>query len=216
MLFGNEWTTALLAANSAAQERPFALAFYGYDGGSQPLPFGGGAWNLSSLTGVVPPRGMNYYEAGNPAVQTAGAWALVIGDASVTVHGLFGRASAEGNFSEAGVPGSGGYSNFLIPFDAAPLASANAPFHTGFAVSNLHPSESAHITCVARDQGGTVIANAVSVPTLNPMGHWDGYMFPALVGKRGTLECSADTLVSAIALRVIGTSAFSSLPVIVK
>jgi len=69
---------------------------------------------------------------------------------------------------------------------------------------------------VARDQGGTVIANAVPIPAVNPLGHWANSLFPALTGKRGTLDCSADTLVSAIALRVIGTGAFSSLPVIVK
>ena len=42
------------------------------------------------------------------------------------------------------------------------------------------------------------------------------YAIPALTGKRGTLDCTADTLISAIALRFIGTDAFSTLPVIVK
>jgi hypothetical protein len=114
------------------------------------------------------------------------------------------------------VAAGGGYSSFRIPFDATTFTAANAPFYTGFAISNLNPSASAHVTCVARDQGGTVIPNAVTIPTLNPLGHWGDYLFPALAGKRGTLDCSADTLVSAIAFRFIGTSAFSSLPVIVK
>jgi hypothetical protein len=132
------------------------------------------------------------------------------------VHSLFRRAPAEGNFYEAGVASSGGYSSFLVPFDATTFAPANAPFYTGLAISNLNASASARITCVARDQGGTLIPNAVPIPALNPLGHWANYLFPPLAGKRGTLDCSADTLVSAIALRVIGTSAFSSLPVIVK
>ena len=59
-------------------------------------------------------------------------------------------------------------------------------------------------------------ANAVSIPAVDPMGHYSGYEYPALAGKRGTLTCSADTLVSAIALRFIGYDAFSTLPVIVK
>ena len=50
-------------------------------------------------------------------------------------------------------------------------------------------------------------------PTLNLLGHYANYLFPSLMGKRGTLDCNADTLVSAIALRFIG-DAFSTLPVI--
>ncbi len=51
---------------------------------------------------------------------------------------------------------------------------------------------------------------------LPPKGHWAGYLFPALTGKRGTIDCSAGTLIAATALRFIGTNAFSSLPVIDK
>ena len=216
LAFGNEWTTALFATNSDTQAQPFSVAFYGYDGSSQALPFGGGLGNLSTLSGSVPAQGANYYEAASLAWPTTGAWGLATADVSVTLLGLFRRAPAEGNFYEAGVAASGGYSSFLIPFDATTFTPASASFYTGFAISNLNPSVSAHVTCVARDQTGTVIPGAVSVPTLVPLGHWADYLFPALAGKRGTLDCRGDTLVSAVALRVIGTSAFSSLPVIVK
>jgi len=81
---------------------------------------------------------------------------------------------------------------------------------------NLHPGASAHVACTARDQTGTEIPNALTIPTLNPLGHFAGDLFPALTGKRGTLDCRADTMLSAIALRAIGTDAFSALPVIVK
>ncbi len=87
---------------------------------------------------------------------------------------------------------------------------------TGLAINNLNPSASANVTCTARDQSGQIIPNAISIPPLSPMGHYSGYDYPALSGKRGTLTCSADTLVSAIALRFIGYDAFSTLPVIVK
>ena len=216
LAFGNEWTTALFAMNSGTEAKQFSVAFYGDDGSSRTLPFGGSLGDLSTLSDSVPSHGTDYYEAANPAWPTTGAWGLITQDDSITVHGLFRRAPAEGNFYEAGVAAGGGYSGFLIPFDATTFAPANAPFYTGFAISNLNPSASAHITCVARDQAGTVIPNAVTVPALNPMGHWGGYLFPPLAGKRGTLDCNADTLVSAIAFRFIGTAAFSSLPVIVK
>jgi hypothetical protein len=216
LAFGNEWTTAFFATNSDSEAQQFAVAFYGDDGSSQALPFAGGLGNLSTLGGSVPAQGMNYYEAGNQAWPTTGAWGLATSDALVTLHGLFRRAPAEGNFYEAGVAAGGGYSSFQIPFDATTFAPANAPFYTGFAIANLNPSASAHVSCLARDQRGAVIPNAIPIPTLNPLGHWGNYLFPLLAGKRGTLDCNADTLVSAIAFRFIGTAAFSSLPVIVK
>jgi hypothetical protein len=218
LAFGNEWTTGLFATNSATQAQQFSVAFYGDDGSSLALPYGGLGFpsTISILNSSVPSQGMFYTEFAIPAWETTGGWGLVTADPSVTVHSLFRRAPAEGNFYEAGVASSGGYSSFLVPFDATTFAPANAPFYTGLAISNLNASASARITCVARDQGGTLIPNAVPIPALNPLGHWANYLFPPLAGKRGTLDCSADTLVSAIALRVIGTSAFSSLPVIVK
>ena len=67
--------------------------------------------------------------------------------------------------------------------------------------------------------GGLTVGNDGAIylaPVLNPMGHWAGYLFPALTGKRGTIDCSANLAVAATALRFIGTNAFSSLPVIDK
>ena len=112
--------------------------------------------------------------------------------------------------------GTGGGDGFIIPFDASTFPPTGGPLYTGFAIANLNPNAAAHVTCTARDQWGSVIPNAVTIPTLNPSGHHANYLFPALTGKRGTLECTADTLVSAIALRFIGTDAFSTLPVTVK
>jgi hypothetical protein len=51
---------------------------------------------------------------------------------------------------------------------------------------------------------------------LKALGHYTGFAFPALAGKRGTFDCTVDTLVSALALRAIGGDAISTLPVIVK
>jgi hypothetical protein len=78
-------------------------------------------------------------------------------------------------------------------------------------MDNANPST---VTCVPRDASGNFIPNAVTVPTLSPLGHFAGYQFPALVGLRGTLNCSSTTAVGVVALRAIGTNAISSLPVI--
>ena len=186
LAFGNEWTTGLFALNSDSQTQPFTVAFYGNDGSSLTNP--------ATLTVSVPARGTNYGEIGDATWPTTGGWGLVAADASVTLHGLFRRAPAGGGYYEAGVAESGGYSRFQIPFDATTFTAGNAPFYTGIAIANLNPSASAHVGCTAYDQSGTVITNAVAVPALSPLGHWADYLFTALAGKRGTIDCSADTL----------------------
>jgi hypothetical protein len=77
---------------------------------------------------------------------------------------------------------------------------------------------STNVSCIARDPQGVTIPNAISVPLLNPHGHWSDYLFPALTGGRGTIDCTANTAISAVAFRFIGTtsSIFSSLPVLNK
>jgi hypothetical protein len=80
---------------------------------------------------------------------------------------------------------------------------------------NLNPSADAHFVCTAKNQSGVLIPNAVSIPALGPLGHYTAFNFPLLTGK-GTLDCSADTLVSAIGLRSIGGDAMSTLPVVPK
>ena len=78
----------------------------------------------------------------------------------------------------------------------------------------------ATVVCTARDTNGVIIPNVFSTttgpPQLPSLGHWAGYLFPALAGKRGTIDCTSNTIISATALRFIGTNAFSSLPVIDK
>ena len=75
-------------------------------------------------------------------------------------------------------------------------------------------SDTANVTCTARDALGNVIPNAVSVPILNPLGPWADYLFPAPTGQRGALDCSSNAKVGAIGLRALGTNAISTLPVI--
>lgn len=214
--FGGEWTTDLFAVSLATYAGDLSIAFYDDTGSPVALPFTGGLGNLNTLTDSVPAKGRKDYEASNASAPTQGGWALVTSDQSVETQAIFRRATANGIYYEAGVLTESTYSEFVIPFDATTFAPTGAPLYTGFAIVNMNPLAPAHVVCTARDQSGAVIPNALTIPTLNPMGHYADYLFPALTGKRGTLDCAADTLVSAIALRFIGTDAFSTLPVIVN
>ncbi len=214
--FGGEWTTGLFAVSTGAQTGSFAVSFLSDTGSSLSLPFTGGLGNLNVLTDSVSAQGRKDYEASNASLPVQGGWGLVTADASITTQATFRRATPNGNFYEAAAPATEGYSGFIIPFDSSTFPSTGAPLYTGFAISNLNPIAAAHVACTARDHSGAVIPNAPTIPTLNPSGHYANYLSPVLTGKRGTLDCAADTLVAAIALRFIGTEAFSTLPVIVK
>jgi hypothetical protein len=215
LAFGGQWTTGLSAVSSGTAPSSFSVSFYGDAGASLVLPFTGGLGNLSTLTDTVAPGGMKYYEVENPSMGDQSGWALVTADDSLTAQATFRRHTADGHFYEAAVPSTGGFSRFVMPFDVTTFAPAGAQLFTAFAVVNLNPSASAHFVCTARNQSGVLIPNAVSIPTLGPLGHYTAFNFPLLTG-RGTLDCSADTLVSAIGLRSIGGDAISTLPVIPK
>ena len=130
------------------------------------------------------------------------------------VQALF-RNNVNDTYYEAAVPSNSGSKEFLIPFDATTFAATGAAFYTGFAIANMDPA-AATITCTARDANGNVIPNGVTVPQLSGLGHWGGYLFPALTGQRGTIDCVSTTNIVATALRFIGNNAFSSLPVVTK
>lgn len=210
---GGSWKTGFFAVNNASQPGQFTIRFYGDDGSSIAVPIAG-LGSQSVLSDVVPAQGANYYEAGDPRLPLQPGWALVTADPSVTVQALFRNNAGGGRYYEAGVPWNAGGSGFVIPFDATTFADTGAPFYTGFAVASLDSAVAANVTCTARDGAGNVIPNAVSVPLLSPLGHYAGYLFPALAGKRGTVSCSANTRIAALALRFIGNDAFSSLPVL--
>jgi hypothetical protein len=213
--FGSEWTTDFFAVNPETDAHTWSIAFYDDSGSPVALPFTGGLGNLDMLTDSIPAQGRKDYQAGNATWPVQGGWGLVTSAEIITTEAIFRRATLNGTYYEAAVPTGEAYSGFVVPFDATTFVPTSAPLYTGFAIANLNPSAMAHVVCTARDDSGAVIPNALTIPTLNPMGHYANYLFPALAGKRGTLECYADTLVSAIALRFVGTDAFSTLPVIV-
>jgi hypothetical protein len=114
------------------------------------------------------------------------------------------------------VGASAGSLAFTLPFDATTFAPTGAPLYTGFALANLDPVNAATVSCTAADQNGVLIANAVPLPSISPLGHYANYLFPALTGLRGTLSCTSNTTIGAIALRAVGNDAISTLPVITQ
>ena len=211
---GDVWTSGFYVLNTGNRPASYAIDFYGNSGNAVSLPFPGG--NFVSSHGTLPAQGMDYVEVADATAPLKVAWGLISADPTITVQALFRDHSVDGNYYEAGVPASAGSTAFSIPFDATTFAATGANLYTGFAVANLDPADSATVTCVATDSTGATIPNGVTIPELNPLGHYANFLFPALTGKRGTLDCSSNTRMAAIALRFIGATAFSSLPVLYK
>ena len=211
---GDVWTTGFYIVNSGNQPARYLINFYGDSGAPVQLPFADGS--SSSLSGVLPAKGMTYIEAGDPTKPLAEASGLINADPTISIQALFRDHSPDGNYYEAGVPTSSGGTAFTIPFDATTFAPTGAPLYTGFALANLDPNTPATVICTATDHSGANIPNGVTIPVLSPLGHWANYQFPALTGKQGTLNCSSNTVVAAVALRFIGSTAFSTLPVLYK
>jgi len=212
---GDVWTTAFFAINEGDAPAHFSVFFYNDAGAVATFPFGGSIGTPAALRDTVPAHGMNYYEAANPTGPLSVVWGLISADPTITIQSAFREHNANGSYYEAGVAAAAGSKEFVIPFDASTFAATGAPIYTGFAIANQDPATTANVVCVAADQTGTVIPNGLTVPPLSPLGHYANFVFPTLSGKRGTLDCTSNTIVSAIALRALGT-AFSSLPVMYR
>ncbi len=209
---GQSFVTGFYVLNSGSSSANFSISFRHDDGSSMALPFSNGQ-TLGTLSDTIPANGLRYYEAGDPNSDLLSGSGLVTSDPSITIQALF-RRQVSNVYYEAAVPASTGNYEFEIPFDATTFAGNGAQIYTGFAIANMDSANSANVTCTARDSQGNVIPNAVIVQSLSPYGHWAGYMFPALAGLRGTLDCSSNTKLGTVALRALGPDAISSLPVI--
>lgn len=209
---GASYVTDLYVINSSNQPENFSISFYDNSGRPVLVPLGSNT--LATLEGTIAAYSTNFYEAGtSQGVLVAGS-AVISSGPSITVQTLFRHHGADGSYYEAAVPASTGNYEFEIPFDATTLAANGAQLYTGIAIANMDPATTATVVCTARDSLGNVIPNAVVVPALNPLGHWANYVFPALTGLRGTLDCSSNTKIGSMGLRALGTNAISSLPVI--
>lgn len=210
---GASFVSDFYVVNSGASSANFSITFHDDAGNPIAVPFAGGLGNLSTLSGSVPAGGASFYEAGTPQGSGLSGSAVITSDAGITVQALF-RRQAGSNFYEAAVPASSGSTEVQVPFDATTFSATGDQIYTGLAIANLDTSNVANVSCTVRDSGGNVIPNAIPAQVLNPLGHWANYLFPALDGKRGTLDCTSNTQIGAIGIRALGTNALSSLPVI--
>jgi hypothetical protein len=210
---GTGFVTDFYAVNSGSSTANFSISFHDDNGNPVSLPFAS-LGNLSTLSGSIPAGGAAYYEAGTPQGTAISGSAVVNSDPAITIQALFRRQGSDGSYYEAAVPTASGSNEVQVPFDATTFSGNGSQIYTGLAIANLDGSNSANLSCTARDSGGNVIPNAMSAPMLNPLGHWANYLFPALTGLRGTLDCTSNTQIGAVGIRALGTNALSSLPVI--
>jgi hypothetical protein len=130
------------------------------------------------------------------------------------VQALIRHLSSSGIYYETSVPSTNGNLDVRTAFDDTIFTPTSAQIYTGFAVTNIDTVNTATVTCVAKDNTGTLIPNALPALTLQPRGHGAGFAFPALYGKQGTIDCASSTKIGVIALRFIGNDALSTLPII--
>jgi sugar lactone lactonase YvrE len=218
---GGSYVTGLYVINKSASPSQFTISFYNDQGAAVTVPLTGGTSSATtsgnSLTDTIPGLGTGYYEAGVLGSSTTlSGSAIIQSTPSIVVQGLFRHQGAPVTPYEAAISSTLGSFEAEFPFDSTTYTPTGAQITTGIAIVNLDGSNSAAVTCVARDNNGTIIPSAITVPVLNPQGHWAAYQFSALVGKRGTLDCTSTTKIGVTALRFLGTDAVSTLPVILK
>ncbi|HYL37967.1 MAG TPA: IPT/TIG domain-containing protein [Bryobacteraceae bacterium] len=212
--FGNNFVMSFYVVNSSSQPASFTISFYDDTGKPVAIPF----INLSTtstFSDTIVGNGAKYYEAGTFQAASVSGSAVISAAPSITISATLRRLGSNGAYFEAAIPTVSGFNEFQIPFDATTFAPNGAQIFTGFAIANMDPVTSANVVCTARDPVGNVVPNAVSVPVLNPLGHFGGYLFPALMGLRGTLDCTSNTKIGAVALRTLGADSISEFPVIV-
>jgi len=209
---GASYATGFYLVNSGAMPANFSINFYDDTGAPLALQFGG-AGAAAVLSGTIPGNGAAYYETGDPTKPLSPGSAILHAGSQITAQAVFRRLGPDGNYYEAAVPSTTGGFEFEIPFDATTFPANGLQIYTGLAIANLDPVNTANVTCNAHDASGNPIANAVNVPPLKPLGHWADYLFPALYGLRGTLDCSSNAKIGSIGIRAFG-STISSLSVI--
>ncbi len=213
------WTTGIFVINTGIASANYSIAFRDDNGASEQLTFVTPIQGSNNtISGTLAAQASVYYETGNAGAPLMSGWGKITADGSIVIQALFREAAGGKQYFEAAVPSNAGSKEFEIPFDATTFAATGDQFYTGFAIANLDGSNAATVTCTARDGNGTLIPNAFTAstgpPQIHASGHWAGYLFPALTGMRGTIDCVSTTNIAATALRFIGTNAFSSLPVI--
>jgi len=209
---GQGFVSDFYVANSGTSTANFSIAFYDSNGNPIALPFASGS--VSTLSGSIDAGGAGYYEAAGTQGTLLSGSALITSDPGITIQALFRRLGSDGSYYEAAVPEATGSNEIQVPFDDTTFSGNGSQIYTGLAIANLDSSNAADLSCTAKDSDGNPIPNAISAPTLNPLGHWANYLFQPLVGQRGTIDCKSNTQIGAIGIRALGANALSSLPII--
>ena len=162
---GGGLTTGFFFLNTGNTAANYSMNLYDDQGNLAGLPFAGG--KSHKLSGTIPAHGLAYYETVNPQLALVQGWGLINADAPIVVQALF-RNGVNGIYYEAAIPSTpDGGNEVVFPFDATPFAASGQPLVTGVALANLN-GVPANIVCVARDQNGIVIPNAVRFPRCFP------------------------------------------------
>lgn len=213
---GGTFTTEFVVINAGPTAGTITMSFF--DDAGKPMELNFPALNASATSlytkSPLPPGGSIFIEASNPNGPTRAGSAVVTASAGISVTAIFRSKASDGKYYEASVGTTHGNTRFVMAFDATTFPLTGDQIYTGVAIVNADSTNPSTIACTATDSSGAAIPNALTIPTLPPGGHWANYLFPALMGKRGTLDCSASTRVGAIGLRFLGTNAFSTLTVI--
>ncbi len=211
---GASFVTDFYVVNSGTSSANFAINFHDGNGNPVAVPFAN-IGGLITLSGTIPAGGSGFYEAGTPTTNPPifGS-AIVTSDPNITIQAVLRRLGSDGSYYEAAVPAAIPSNEIEVPFDATIFSGNGSQIYTGLAIANTDPTNTANVSCTARNSQGAIIPGAISVPQLGPLGQWAEYMFPAVEGQRGTFDCTSNTLIGAIATRALGTNALSSLPVI--
>jgi hypothetical protein len=216
---GGGFVTDLYVVNSGGSPANFSISFYNDAGQPLSIPVSGmGA--LSTFSSTVTGHGPTVYELQtSQATPTVGS-ARITADPGITVQTLFRRLGSDNSYYEAAVPMTRGGNEFWVPFDATTFTGNGAQIYTGLAIANLDAGKPANVTCTVLDAAGKQYPNAITIPQLNPLGHWADYNaqgdknFQLPGGGVGTLHCISNTTIGAMGLRFLGVNAVSSLPII--
>jgi len=207
---GASLTTGLYIFNTSAATASYTIQFYDDSGNFVPLPFSSGSTSI--ISGSLPAHGLTYVETASIQAAVTAGWGEIVADPGVVVQAVF-RNDVNGTYYQASMPASPGAKQVLMAYDNTTPAAAGQPYVTGIALANLDATNFANVVCTAYGSDGSLIANAIQVPALAPLGHWASYQFPSLAGLRGSIACSSNTNISATALRFLG-SELVSLPVV--
>ncbi len=130
------------------------------------------------------------------------------GQAKFTRH-----AKGDGKFYQGSVPVTLPVAAFGVPYDTTKDSNTGGFFISGLAVANPDSSQSVQFNCTDNATGAAV--------GIGPGGGLLGFgHFPQLLSAlstpphRGTLLCTATHPVGVLGLSFVGTSAFSSVPII--